>query len=127
MPYRVRLAEGQPQEKYDDLKSKVDNNRASKRERSLFAKIVRVLKYLETNPHYHRLNTHEIGDLSRKHGRTVYCSYVEKKRPGAYRMLWSYGPGEDRISVLWIGSHPPKGKGYSRVKLADYLEPDDED
>ena len=79
------------------------------------------------NPHLHRLNTHEIGDLSRKHGRAVYCSYVEKKRPGAYRMLWAYGPGEKRLSIQWIGSHPEKGKGYGRMKLADYPEPNNED
>ena len=127
MPHQLRLAEGQPQEKYDDLKSKVDNNRASKRDRSLFAEINRVLSYLKLDPNYHRLKTHEIADLSRKHSRKIYCSYVEEEIPKAYRMLWAFGPGKEEISVLWIGPHPPKGRGYSRVKLAGYPEPDNED
>jgi mRNA-degrading endonuclease RelE of RelBE toxin-antitoxin system len=66
----------------------------------------KTLGYLETNPRHPGLRTHKYDTLSRTAGFEVFEAYVENQTPGAYRVFFSYGPGENQITVLAITSHP---------------------
>jgi mRNA-degrading endonuclease RelE of RelBE toxin-antitoxin system len=69
-------------------------------------KVRKTLGYLETNPRHPGLRTHKYDTLSGTAGFEVFEAYVENQTPGAYRVFFSYGPGENQITVLAITSHP---------------------
>ena len=53
----------------------------------------KALGHLQINPAHPGLNTHEFTSLSTK-DRKVFEAYAQNNTPGAYRILWSYGPDE---------------------------------
>ncbi len=38
-------------------------------------------------------------------GEPVFEAYVENNTPGAYRVMWYYGPGRGVISIVYIIPH----------------------
>ena len=42
-----------------------------------------MLGYLSADPRHNSLSSHEISDLSRKHGLKIFQSYLENNTPGA--------------------------------------------
>jgi hypothetical protein len=89
-------------------------------EQKLFKKLVKTLNYLAQNPRHNSLNSHEIDDLTRKHGLKIFQSYLENKTPAAGRLIWAYGPDQQDITVLAIEPHPEDQKrgAYQRIKLS---------
>jgi len=82
------------------------------------------LVIFSSNPRHNSLASHEIEDLSRKHGIKIFQSYLENKTPAAGRMFWAYGPGKGDITILAVEPHPEDEKrgAYERIKLA-FLPP----
>ena len=71
------------------------------------------LSSLQTKPAHPGLNTHEFTSLSTR-DRKVFEAYAQNNTPGAYRILWHYGPDERTankkrvpvITVVTIIQHP---------------------
>lgn len=106
---------------WNDLSAKFENGKISGREKTLFTKLIKALKLLESNPRSNSLATHEIDALSFKYGFKVFQSYLENKVPSAGRIFWAYGPGKSQITILAIEPHPEmKSRSYSRIKLAKF-------
>ena len=109
---------------WNDLSARKQAGKLGKPEEKFFKKWVKALGYLSSNPRHNSLASHEIEDLSRKHGIKIFQSYLENKTPAAGRMFWAYGPGKGDITVLAVEPHPEDEKrgAYERVKLA-FLPP----
>jgi hypothetical protein len=69
-------------------------------------KVRRTLARLEQDPRHPGLHTHKYHGISAPDGGDAWQSYVENRTPGAWRILWFYGPESDMITVLRIGPHP---------------------
>ena len=74
----------------------------------------KALGHLQIDPAHPSLSTHEFPSLSTK-DRKVFETYAQNNTPGAYRILWYYGPDEGDqktkknipvITVLAIIPHP---------------------
>lgn len=106
---------------WNDLSVKFENGKLSGKEKTLFTKLIKALKLLETNPRSNSLATHEIDSLTAKYGSKVFQSYLENKVPAAGRIFWAYGPEKSQITILAIEPHPEmKSRSYSRIRLAKF-------
>lgn len=107
-----------------DLSTRSNSGNLDKEEQKFFKKLVKALSYLSENPKHNSLASHEIEDLSRKHGLKIFQSYLENNTPGAGRIFWAYGPDKSDITILDIEPHPENKKrgAYDRIKLPK-LEP----
>jgi hypothetical protein len=113
---------GQPEmESYwQDLSERHKQGTLDKDEEKLFRKLVKALGYLSVDPRHNSLASHEISDLSRKHGIKIFQSYLENNTPGAGRIFWAYGPDKGDITILALEPHPEDKKrgAYERIKLS---------
>jgi len=48
---------------------------------------------METNLRHPSLNTHKLKTLSGPGGEEIFEAYAQNETPGAYRIIWYYGPG----------------------------------
>jgi hypothetical protein len=105
---------------WNDLSTRKQGEKLDKGEEKFFKKWVKALAYLSVDPRHSSLASHEIEDLSRKHGFKIFQSYLENKTPAAGRMFWAYGPDRGEITILAGESHPEDDKrgAYERLKLA---------
>ena len=105
---------------WKDLATRKQEGQLGVDEEKFFRKVVKALGYLRENPRHNSLASHEIGDLSRKHGIKIFQSYLENKTPAAGRLFWTYGPSRGDITVLAIEPHPEDQKrgAYERIKLS---------
>ena len=79
----------------------------------ILKQVNKALGYLQINPAHPSLNTHEFTALSTR-DRKVFEAYAQNNTPGAYRILWYYGPDERDakkknipvITVFAITPHP---------------------
>lgn len=108
-----------------DLSSRSSQGNLDKEEQKLFKKLVKALGHFAENPQHNSLASHEIEDLSRKHGIRIFQSYLENHTPGAGRLFWIYGPDKADITVLAIEPHPEDKKrgAYERIKLSKLAPP----
>ncbi len=82
--------------------------------KSVQKQVRKTLGYLETNLRAKSLQTHEYQSLTRRYGIKVFEAYVQQNAPGAYRVLWHYGPDETSkdgrripiITIIAITPHP---------------------
>jgi hypothetical protein len=86
-------------ESYASLKSDV-----SREKRYKAAKKAIVL--LARDPHYPGLQTHTFASLKGPEGEKVFEAYAEQNTPGAYRILWYYGPLKGAITIFAVIPHP---------------------
>ena len=106
---------------WNDLDNKYQVGKLSGKEKTLFNKLIKAFRLLESNPRSNSLATHEIDTLSIKYGFKVFQSYLEKKVPSAGRIFWAYGPDKDQITILAIEPHPEmKSRSYSRIRLTKF-------
>ena len=105
---------------WNDLATCKRAGKLDKTKERFFKKWVKALDYLSANPRHNSLASHEIEDLTRRHGIKIFQSYLENKTPAAGRMFWAYGPDKGDITILAIEPHPEDAKGgaYQRIKLA---------
>lgn len=66
----------------------------------------KALGRMEQDLRHPALNTHEYTKLSRDKGYKVFESYGQNNTPGAYRIFWRYGPGQEEIEIIAITPHP---------------------
>lgn len=74
-------------------------------------KVRNTLDRISEDPTYPSLKSHVYNDTEKKYsdGKVkIFTSYVENDTPGAWRILWKYGPNDGEIeiiTILWLGSH----------------------
>lgn len=66
----------------------------------------KALGLMEVDLRHPGLNTHKFQSLAGPRGEEVFESYAENRTPGAYRILWHYGPGRGELTVFAIVAHP---------------------
>jgi len=120
MAFRIRMGVPEMEALWNDLSTRKQMGDLDKDEEKFFKKWVKALGYLSVDPRHNSLASHEIEDLSRKHGFKIFQSYLENKTPSAGRMFWAYGPDKGDITILAVEPHPEDDKrgAYERVKLA---------
>ena len=125
MPFQIRMGLPEMEVLWLDLSSRSSQGNLDKEEQKLFKKLVKTLGHLAENPKHNSLASHEIEDLSRKHGIRIFQSYLENHTPGAGRLFWTYGPDKADITVLAIEPHPEDKKrgAYERIKLSKLAPP----
>ncbi|MGA2222072.1 MAG: hypothetical protein ABSH21_09920 [Verrucomicrobiia bacterium] len=121
MAFRIRMGVPEMEAYWTDLSARNLQGRLSKHEEKFFKKLVKVLGFLGQNPRHPGLASHEIDDLTRKHGIKIFQSYLENKTPAAGRLFWAYGPEQGDITVLAIEPHPEDQKrgAYQRIRLSN--------
>lgn len=68
--------------------------------------VKKAIKLLAKNPRHPSLGTHEFMSLRGPKGEKVWEAYAEQNTPGAYRILWYYGPSRGIITIFMITPHP---------------------
>ncbi|WP_121648241.1 hypothetical protein [Mycetocola tolaasinivorans] len=84
----------------------MDNLRESPQMRKKHRRVTLALEKLANDPWYPSLRSHKHVAVNDEEGAGVFGSYVEHHTPGAWRLLWRYGPGPREITVLGVGPHP---------------------
>lgn len=121
MTFKIVLGVPDVENYWNDLSDKFEYGKLNGKEKTLFTKLVKAFKLLETNPRSNSLSTHEIDALSIKHGFKVFQSYLENNVPAAGRIFWTYGPCKEQITILAIEPHPEiKSRSYSSIRLAKF-------
>jgi len=120
MAFAIRMGQPEMEALWQDLSRRKQAGRLGREEEKFFKKLVKVLGYLSADPRHNSLASHEISDLSRKHGIKIFQSYLENNTPGAGRIFWAYGPDKGDITVLAVEPHPEDKKrgAYERLKLS---------
>ncbi len=120
MSFKIRMGVPEMEALWSDFSARSQAGKLDKAEARFFKKWVKALGYLSDNPRHNSLASHEIEDLTRKHGLKIFQSYLENKTPSARRMFWAYGPDKGDITILAVEPHPEdeKRRGYKRIKLA---------
>jgi hypothetical protein len=125
MAFAIRMGHPEMENLWKDLSARKLAGRLDKDEEKFFKKLVKALGYLAADPRHNSLSSHEISDLSRKHGLKIFQSYLENNTPGAGRIFWTYGPDAQDITVLAVEPHPEDKKrgAYERLKLSSLPPP----
>jgi hypothetical protein len=120
MPFRIRMGLPEMAAAWDDLVARKQQGKLSGDEVKFFKKLVKALGYLSQNPRHNSLASHEIDDLTRKHGFKIFQSYLENRTPAAGRLFWAYGPDQGDLTVLAVEPHPEDQKrgAYARIRLS---------
>ena len=120
MPFRIRMGLPEMAAFWNDCVAREQQGQLSGSEEKVFKKLVKALRYLGQNPRHNSLASHEIDDLTRKHGFKIFQSYLENNTPAAGRLFWAYGPEQGDITILAIEPHPEDQKrgAYGRIKLS---------
>ena len=118
--YAIRMGVPEMEDYWNDLSTRADSGQLSKEEQRQFRQLVKALGFLSANPRHPGLQSHEIGDLSRRYGIKVWQSYLENRTPAAGRLFWAYGPGRSEITIIAIEPHPEDRKhgAYGRIALS---------
>jgi hypothetical protein len=74
--------------------------------RQVHQAVKKVLGLIETNLRHPSLNTHKFLSISGPAGQTAFEAYAQQRTPGAYRIIWCYGPKKEEITILAIIPHP---------------------
>src|SRR5881394_216955 len=120
MPFNIRMGLPEMEASWRHLSTGKQQGKLDKEDEKFFKKLVKVFGYLAENPRHNSLASHEIDDLTRKHGFKIFQSYLENNTPAAGRIFWAYGPDKGDITVLAVEPHPEDKKrgAYQRIKLS---------
>ena len=120
MAFNIRMGQPEMESLWSDLSTRAKSRMLDKDEERFFKKFLKALGFLSVNPRHNSLATHEISDLSRKHGMKIFQSYLENNTPSAGRLFWAYGPEKRDITILAVEPHPEDKKqgAYERIKLS---------
>jgi hypothetical protein len=125
MSFKIRMGLSEMEAFWNDLSGRRQRGALNRDEENFFKKLVKTLAFLSENPRHNSLASHEIDDLTRKHGFKIFQSYLENNTPAAGRVFWAYGPDKGDITVLAIEPHPEDQKrgAYQRIKLSALPRP----
>lgn len=119
MKFNIRMGIPEMEEFWVELCKKSTEGILKGNEKVLFKKLVKTLKFLQNDPKYPGLRSHEISQLSKRYGIKVWQSYIENNTPSAGRLFWVYGPDKNDITIIGIEPHPEDKKdGYEKIKLS---------
>lgn len=120
MPFQIRMGVPEMEAHWNDLSTRKLAGMLDREEEKYFKKLVKTLGLLAANPRHPGLNSHEIDDLTKKHGIKIFQSYLENRTPAAGRLFWAYGPDQGDVTVLAIEPHPEDQKrgAYQRITLS---------
>ncbi len=120
MTFKIRMGLPEMAEFWADLSVRKQQGGLDRDEEKFFKKLVKALAFLSQNPRHPGLASHEIDDLTRRHGIKIFQSYLENNTPSAGRLFWAYGPDAGDITILAIEPHPEDQKrgAYQRIKLS---------
>ena len=117
--YDIRMGVPEMKARWDELREKVEQNKASKKEIRLYRQLGKALLRLSHDPRHPGLQSHEISALTARYGMKVWESYLENNTPGAGRIFWVYGPKRGDITIIGLEPHPDdKQKAYQKVALS---------
>jgi hypothetical protein len=71
----------------------------------LIKQLKKALGHLSRNPNHPGLQSHPLPQFDHLFGAKVFSSYVQNNTPAAYRILWVYGPGVKKITVVAVIPH----------------------
>ena len=118
--YLIVLGVPDMAEYWSSLVGKVNGGTANKTECDAYKKIGKAMKLLSENPRHPGLNSHEIGQLTKRYGTKVWESYLENNKPKAGRIFWVYGPDQGKITIIGVEPHPEdKGNAYKKITLSE--------
>ncbi|MEY4244013.1 MAG: hypothetical protein RLZZ245_1598 [Verrucomicrobiota bacterium] len=125
MPFQIRMGIPEMEALWQDFSNRHAQGSLDKEEQKFFKKLIKALSHLSENPKHNSLASHEIENLSHKHGTKIFQSYLENNTPGAGRLFWAYGPDKSDITILAIEPHPEDKKrgAYERIKLSKLTHP----
>lgn len=120
MAFRIRMGVPEMEAYWNDILTRKLAGQLAGDEERFFKKLVKTLGFLSQNPRHPGLASHEIDDLTRKHGFKIFQSCLENNTPSAGRLFWAYGPEQGDITVLAIEPHPEDQKrgAYQRIRLS---------
>jgi hypothetical protein len=120
MQFSIRMGQPEIESLWSDISTRNQQGKLDKNEEKFFKRLVKSLGFLSTNPKHNSLASHEIDELTRKHGIKIFQSYLENNKPAAGRIFWAYGPQRGEITVLALEPHPEDQKrgAYDRIKLS---------
>lgn len=80
----------------------------SSKQEGLFKQVDKALRFLLNNPRHPSLQTHPYDSMENPFSPSekVFEAYAQNDTPGAYRILWCYGPRRSEITILAITAHP---------------------
>lgn len=78
------------------------------RQAGLYRQVVKAIERLAADPRHPGLSTHEFHSFAHPYepGAKVFEAYAQNRTPGAYRVIWCYGPENDMITIIAITPHP---------------------
>lgn len=85
-----------------DQMSKIMDNSARP---GLAKQLKKALGHLSRDPNHPGLQSHPMTQFDNLFQAKVFSSYVQNNTPGAHRILWVYGPGVKKITVLAVMPH----------------------
>ena len=105
-------------QKYEQLraaaKRSLDKRQRNKGTKSskvegLFKQVHKAIEFLKSNPKHSGLQTHEFHSLQHPYSPSekVFEAYVQNNTPGAYRVLWCYGPASCARHAIVITRSTP--------------------
>lgn len=119
MSYNIRMGHPEMEEYWKKLSQKSQDEALKGNDKKIFKKMLKALKFLQDNPKYPGLRTHEISQLSQRYGIKVWQSYLENNTPSAGRIFWVYGPNRNDITIIGIEPHPEDKKdSYDKIRLS---------
>lgn len=118
--YTIRFANSKIEEYLRNTETKIESNKANKREILLYKKIAKTLYLISENPKHPGLNSHEIDELSRKYNIKIFESYIENRKSAAMRIFWVYGPNNNEITIFGLEQHPNnKNNSYKNINFSN--------
>jgi hypothetical protein len=120
MTFRVRFGIPEIEELMYRLQDSERQDILSKSDTLLYKHLGKAIAFLEVNPRYPGLQSHEIDPLSRRYGLKVWQSYLQNNIPSAGRIFWVYAPDKGEITIIGIAPHPEDTKrhGYDMIQLS---------
>jgi hypothetical protein len=70
-----------------------------------FKAVSKALRFLQEEPRYPGLQTHEFYSFKGPHGEKVFEAYAEQDTPAAYRIFFFYGQQRGEIVIVAITPH----------------------
>lgn len=98
MPFELKFT--------DEAKDQLSALKNDSSKQVIYKALGKALGYLEANPRYSSLNTHQFQSRQGRNGEKVWEAYAQNNTPGAYRIFFHYGPGASVITVFAVTPHP---------------------
>ena len=90
----------------DAIKQAYMSLKSDASQKKQYKAVKKAIELLTNNPRHPSLQTHEFTSVKGPNGEKVFEAYAEQDTPGAYRILWYYGPSRGQITIALITPHP---------------------